>query len=692
MKKWKAGALCLAFAMALTVGTSVAVGTAFAQTASPQALAENEGDKLSVAALERSYEEILKSDAVYYGEEAGKSGGGGALLWSEQDIDPDFNSVMISLDYTSKSPTKNNGYGFRFTLRDRTTGELKHVTTIRLKFRVTIVQYDRNVTLGGGNVQAKFYADDYFKEVGESDGKKLVNTLASYVNTDEYDTLLTTADNQNVKDKENNDNNGKNIISTDLLAAYGTAVAGVETTTTNIALRKVTKEGGTEQFRYYENGQYIFAVEFKDEVIGYAPNLSNPSDENFIFEKDSYDVQLGNDSYEYIAELDKRPEATGVQLEVGETVAYYYYDLKYFYNGTHYPMISFSYKDQSGPAVCASRYGERVALESLGRYNQITNKEANKNVYLKQDGTERIFTVNGTTNGNNLRSGSEFGTAVGGTSNHSDGTLEKKNHITFKITREANTTYDQVEYAVYKLEESIGNDKVPQTYYEIGEVGFPVSEIDAGGVHIYGRMVNAWKGCVTYAERPATLQTALDALKGDTEKPTEVEFSEHYADTTGSSVRFITATQGLRFKATIAKETLEGYKAIYGADKVSFGVKLVRASDNAYAYIEAVNKTPTATGGYTFNGVVSNIAKEHYATQYTPYVYIKYTDGTGDHYVLTAAGAAKSIREVAQAMLDDHKTEKDDTYKYEVTIGGQTVWSRYTQFQITVLEKYTATD
>ena len=180
-------------------------------------------------------------------------------------------------------------------------------------------------------------------------------------------------------------------------------------------------------------------------------------------------------------------------------------------------------------------------------------------------------------------------------------------------------------------------------------------------------------------------------MKGDTEKPTEVEFSKHYASTTGSSVRFITATQGLRFKATIAKETLEGYKAIYGADKVSFGVKLVRKSDNAYAYIEAANKTETATG-YTFNGVVSNIAKEHYATQYTPYVYIKYTDGESqDHYVLTAAGEAKSICEVAQEMLDDHKTEKDDTYKYEVTIGGQTVWSRYTQFQIAVLEKYTAT-
>lgn len=659
MKHKKLGAVALSFAAALAIAVPATVGAVYAAETTQSALLANESNDLDLTALESYYENILASNAVRYGTVAGSNTGSGACLWSESDINPNYDNVTVSYTYTTKAPkTGCYGFGFRFTLAGN-----KHVTLVRMKNRMPIVQYDNDASVG--RVNAKFFADGYYATVG---GDKAGNKLGNFVNTDEYTQIALTS--------EVNDRNGKDIILG--LPSVALNNTGLSTVSVTVTLRKITEDDGAGNkvvsWRYYENNEYFFTIQFEDEVTAYAPNLVNPSASHL--ETSNYVVKLNDPYTDYDKAMDANAALKKTTLAVGETVEYCF---RRQIDTTCMPSLSFSYGDVEGEGVGVFRFAKRIHLNPM---TKIQVKGGEKQIYVKSLHTwgdnkaEDLCRADGVYTITNVDGSWDIA------QNYGVKDQWEYAELVYKVERLANETIDGTEYAMYRYSEGY-TDKNGIAIYEYAKLGFP----DAEGADIYGY---CW---MTGApDRIITIKSdKLETMKNDAtlnpDNPTVDAFTENYAKTTDSSVRYMADSQGLRFCANVSKDLVSAYREMYGADKVSFGVKLVRA-DGAYAYIEAVNRTESGDG-YIFNGVVTDIARAHYKVKYTPYVYVKYTDSqNAEHYVLTGAGVAKSISEVCAAALEDVSDVKTDVYLYQVTIGGKTVYSRYTQSKIAVMQKY----
>ncbi len=650
MKHKKTGALFLSVAAAVAIAVPATVGAVYAAETIDRSFRGESGD-LDLTALESYYENILASSAVRYGTVAGANTGGGACLWSESDINPDYGNVTVSYTYTTTAPkTGCYGFGFRFTL----AGD-RHVALVRMKNRMPVVQYDRDLSVG--RVNAKFYADEYYSAVG---GENAGDKLGSFVNTDEYTQIAVPTD--------VNDRNGYDILKGIPSVALGDTA--LKTVSVSVMLRKITDENGVVSYRYYENGDYFFTVQFEDEVVAYAPNAVNPTASHI--QLSDFEVKLNDPYTEFDQMTDANAAHKKASLEVGETVEY---SFRKQIDSTCHPTVCFSYGEDGG-GVAVLRYAKRIHLNPMSK-RQIKGGE--KSIYVKSlhtwgdnnavdlcraDGVYTITNIDGSWDiAQNYGVKDQWQYA----------------ELVYKVERLANETIEGTEYAMYIFSEGYDG-----AMYDYAKLGFPVAD----GVELYGY---CW--LTGTPDRIVTIKSAkLDDMKNDAalnpENPTTDGFSDKYAQTGGSSVRYAADSQGLRFSAAIGKDLVKAYASRYGENNVSFGVKLVRADDGAYAYIDAVNYTEREDV-YTFNGVVTDIPASRYAVRYTPYVYVKYTGADNvSQYILTAAGEAKSISEVCAAALADVSAVKTDFYLYSVTIGGQTVYSPYTQSKIDVMQQY----
>ena len=658
MKKRMWGTIALSFAVAGAVVVPTTIGIVHAATNSSL----EDGFPTTVAELEGYYENLLpdlisgnaagavRGSDVYGSIDAndtvtnnGASRQTGKIYWNEYDINPCYDNVTLSYTYKSTKAAGakgtaigSAGFGFRFTIDG-----IKHVSLLRHQRTLFIAQYD---TESVGNVNVKLNVDDYFRETGgQTPGTKYnVNN----VNTDKFVQVLSS---------NNGASNGSGIFGNDnqtaasnqglpaITAVNGTAAASDKVTVeVPLTLRKVTDEDGTVTFRYYEQGNYILSLQFEGEVTAYAPNLVNP-DADHLSAHD-FKVTLNDPYTEYDKVVDAAASNGKVFLNVGDSVEYSFVRRV---QSSPVPMISLVW-GESGGGVVINRFATRLHLDALTAWST-RNQSLSKIIYMDNSSQTDVSKLQARyrTAGfvdivcNSSSDAGDFATASSGykavASNSTAMTMD------FRIERVPNEILDKdgtnVECAVYELY-AADNAKSADDLDLLTRFGIPVSEFAPGetGVTFYGWQVNT-------TSPDLVAKTKLSSWSNLADEERDGDETIEWESWTDSTVRFTADTRGLRFSVSVAKDLITLYKAYYG--NVEFGIKLARG-DGKSALIPAVNYTEEG-GRYYFNGVVANIAPEHYATQYEPYLYIKFGDGK---MVTSSAGTAKSIREVAQEMLD----------------------------------------
>lgn len=120
---------------------------------------------------------------------------------------------------------------------------------------------------------------------------------------------------------------------------------------------------------------------------------------------------------------------------------------------------------------------------------------------------------------------------------------------------------------------------------------------------------------------------------------------------------------------------------------------MVRASDNAEAWIEAVNYTEDFDRGiYAFNGVVANIKQENFGVEYSASIYFRFTAEGQTVTLLSEVKAKTSISAAADGLLAQIeaglKSEAGEDCPYEISVNGKTGYSNYTQYEADVIAKY----
>lgn len=677
MTKTKLGALLLSVASVCAIATT-SIGTArFGAVAEENTVgvtetqmtdenkvtstAEQTYDQIEIAALEKYYSEQIASDEMMGAVFAGSVQNG----WKGQTINPAFDDVTISYDYTrlTYNTDSNVPFGFRIALGD------KCMVIWRWTERISMVRID------GGNepLNVKVYVDDYYKNAAKTVsgvngaaanvlGTKDVNGNATdevYVNTGEYYNLPVQAYINDDGTSILNDQSLFNVV-------HGSATFSVSDPWT-ISFRKITKEDGTVVFRYYENGNYVLELQFEDEVTGYAPNSYNYSQATNKF--DNFQVKLGDKYTEADAAQDKLTGSRSTQLDVGEE---FDATFKNIWGGAaNYAGwwgFTFTFGDSHvGKGILLARFTTRIALKVKDQAVRSEKDTASQNVYVRAQLSGNAFTNNAV---NTVNGGEEKNFA----NNYGVTDMKVTNYtVDYRIVRLPNETIDDQLFQFYSLYET----QVGQSERYVGDVGIPVENEEQ---EITITATPTIRSGVPVIIKNLTTTKLDNLFEGKEPAETTADFDETYAETLdGASVRFTLGSTGLRFTATVSEELIEAMKGYY--TDVTFGVKLVRA-DGAFAYIEAKNYT-LANGVYTFNGVVANIKAENYDKDYTPYAYVRYVDAEGATQILeTLAGEAANIKAVAQAVLADVTNAKDETHIYAVSIDGTTVYSAYTQAQI----------
>lgn len=673
--KWGALALSLASVCAIAATSAGAYYGAFADSGDPvteigQTVEATENktkyDQIEVAALEQYYTERIASPEMMSAVTGLTVQDG----WKGQTINPDFDDVTISYDYTKLSYNEtisNIPYGFRIVLGD------KCMVIARWTSRVVMMRIDGS----DGTLNVKADVDDFYKQAPNTTDSQAnylgkthvngVNTSEVYVNTGEY---------YNLPKAVSGLDDGSNILSGGLPTVHNSA------TTSNpkwsVSLRKITDENGAVTFRYYEDGNYIFTLQFEDEVTGYAPNSYNY--DNGYDRYDNFNVTLGDKYTEYDAAQDSLTGSHGARLNVGEE-----FDVSFiqrYKSSAGWYELTFTDGDSvSGAGITLLRFMTRIALSAKREVHNRAGAAA-QNIYIDAKASGGIYT-----NGAAVYTAKSAADSDNLANNYGVTDMKACGYrASYRIVRLEDKIIETQRYQVFSLYETQLAPTAQAERY-IADIGMPVeneqSVITVGAITNSAGFTSGINAMTTSANR-ALLEAKAPAA-------TTADFTDSYAETLeGASVRFSLGSTGLRFCATANEELIAAMQGYYGAENVTFGVKLVRG-DGAFAYIEAKNYT-LANGVYTFNGVVSNIKAEHYDTNYTPYVYVRYTDKQGEVKVIeTQAGEAKNIKAVAQAILADVTAAADATHIYAVSVDGTTtVYSPYTQAQIDIAKGFAA--
>ena len=646
------------------------------------------GDDFDVAVLEKYYEEKISSPEMmtetFFATTFQLKTPLNEHTYQDISINPAFDNVTISFDFT-RLKVRNYTFGFRFIVKDE-AGNYMSMSTVRQTARMEMRRTDGNED---GELKVKVYTDEFYTHADNARGAT-ANVLGTNVGTTdgsvEAKTItVTTAGNINTLAKSMFNVVGYFDGSRD----NDTAI--LNPTAWRLALRKVTLDDGTVRFRYYECGSYQYEIEFDKslEVVGYAPESSMHSDDHCKF--DNFKVTLGETfTEEEEKELNTPYQARAQKLKENEELSVtYVHFVQQNPSGTYaygYPAVRFNLGEKiTNDGVMLRRFQARLSLSEKKEQSGVEGSGTTQ-AYLKGQNANFKYPASKIVNGSiytiyNKDTSGSSDVATGLTAMYSSDVAENL-HLTYRIQRLANIYIDasgnvaegadgNTEYQVYAIYEN-------GTY--LYDMGFPVTQT----ITITCSTENM--NSISYIKSLTTPSTVKDIEKDA--RPEGTELTAPYADIVeGASVRFSADTQGLRFRASLDETFLKAMRAYYGEENVTFGIKLERG-DGAVAYIEAKNYS-LRDGKYTFNGVVANISPDHYDMDYTPYIYVRYVDLEDEpQTIITKAGEAANIKSVAEAMLADVTTEADETHVYEVTIGGETKYSPYTQAQIDVAKKY----
>lgn len=678
MIKKRLGALVLTLALGGAVAVPATIGLVQAANARSAASLAEEFPQ-DIAALEESYEALLPTlrtsdpekgavrGADTYGALSnGDVGVAAAHYWNKNDIDPDFDNVTISYKYASTKATSigSYGFGFRFSLGN------KHVAILRFQRSLTIVQFDKT----GEPVNVKISADPYFSTT--------INVLGSAVNTGKYETVAvaSTASDagngtqifgkaySNAKPAENKNfelSGGMPALTAGVgvYGASGSTNVCMKDDTISVVhtLRKVT-EGDTVSYRFYEDGNYYCSFEFEEGVTGFAPHLANPDKDHLVTSE--YEVKLGDPYTEYDREVDASSATKSAFLEVGDSVTYTFTRRAQSNPG---PAISFAYGDNAWTGMVVLRFSQRLHLTAW------TNgaKSGTRTFYVQSNPEKQNFSTSKAAGDyDNFPDGSVItiksdddgkqdiaqnhtsNRIASATADASGNAGYESDRLTYRIVRLPNETHDGTEFAMYAFYENDEGFRSNNGELYLSKLGFPLNEITngKGGVTVHARLNSATTP--DYLLTMTSSKMEADAANPEKNPERDLDGEVNFEEWNASSVRYTVDSQGLRFTATLSKDLVSFYEANY--TNVEFGIKLVRdegGADEASAFIRAINRTEEG-GKYLFNGVVTNIPASRYTTKYTPYVYLKFTDGSNvEHVILTEKGTAKSIREVAEEML-----------------------------------------
>lgn len=554
-------------------------------------------------------------------------------------IDPNSGNVRLSYVYTRDTSAKTTWYGFQF--------DADGTTTVLARFTSRLVLYTM-----GGSASVKISAPAYFENANNGNsGTK--NLLGADVNTGGFIDVQT-------------EKNGDTETLSTIIASggmYDTMFCGEPVT---IALRKITQADGTVVWNYYESGAYLCTLQFENEVEGFGAWFSNAKD--FPFMSD-FAVDLDYEYTESDAKTDAAAAYEGTAMEVGSELGFVHESIDTG-NGVSYPGFEFTYGDN---AVTVRRFSKRVAY--VLNKNKVSG-DASTNIWIrtKNAGTatpypEGAVVACTTADSNNL------------CNNHVATALATPGYtLTYKCAMTEETVeIEGKAYPVYAVYEKENGGE----FVHLFDIAFPTDET----VKVAPYMFNMTS---TKSRKADFFYSGYAGETTEADRDGKVDFS-NFAAAGGASVRYDVGSEGLRFSAEISWDLVDAYDSLY--EDVTFGVKLVRASDNAEAWIEAVNYTEDFDRGiYAFNGVVANIKQENYGVEYSASIYFRFTAEGQTVTLLSEVKAKTSISAAADGLLAQIeaglKSEAGEDCPYEISVNGKTGYSDYTQYEADVIAKY----
>lgn len=570
-----------------------------------------------------------------------------ALAEDGELIDPSSDNVRLSYVYTRDTEAKSTWYGFQF--------DVDGTAVILARFTSRLTLYTM-----GGTASVKISAPEYYENANNGNsGTK--NLLGEDVNTGEF------FDVQPEKDAAGTETLSHIFISGGM---YDTMFCGEPVT---VALRKITQEDGSVVWKYYESGTYLCTLQFENEAEGFGAWFSNAQEYPYMSD---FAVELDYEYTESDAKTDAAASYEGTAMEVGSELGFVHTSLDTG-SGVSYPGFEFTYGEN---AVTVRRFSKRVAY--MVNKNKTT---ASTPIWLRT-----------------VTPGSATAYADGAvvTCDTSEPNASN-NHVTTALATPGYT----LTYKCVMTEETVtirtGDEAAPETWENCPVYAIYERENDGEFVHLFDLAFPTdetvqvapfmFNMTSTKSRKSDFFYSGYAGETTDADRSGKLDLTS-FAAAEGSSVRYDVGSEGLRFSAEISWDLVDAYESEF--ENVTFGIKLVRMSDNAEAWIEAVNFTDDFDNGvYTFNGVVANLNEENYNVEYAASIYFRYTAADGQTVtLLTAVKAQTSIASVAEGLLDEIEaglqSEASESSPYEISVNGKSGYSSYTQYEADVIAKY----
>ena len=179
----------------------------------------------------------------------------------------------------------------------------------------------------------------------------------------------------------------------------------------------------------------------------------------------------------------------------------------------------------------------------------------------------------------------------------------------------------------------------------------------------------------------------------------------------GASVRMSDPT-GIRFTGTVDRSYYDRLVKDYGKDNVKMGILITPTEylDNVdeftkealdawnvektkYLEIDANAILTDGNATYRINCAMVNIKTENVLREFSARLYVKITNDGKTEYLYSGfskTSNSRSIAYVASAALSDVRDEADSSYKYPVTVNGETKYSPYDADNRTILESFSS--
>ena len=557
-------------------------------------------------------------------------------------INPASDNIYFSYVYT-RAEEKSTWYGFQFNV-DSTT-------VILARFTSRLVMHTKS-----GTASAKISAPEYFASANNGNSG-IKNLLGSDVNSGEFIDVRTE------KGAE-----GEETLSTIIAngGMYDTVVCSEPVT---VALRKVTRQDNSVVWKYYEDGAYICTIQFENEVKGFSAWFSNAKDYPYMSD---FAVKLNYDYNESDVKTDAVASYEGTVMEPNSSIGFTHRSLDTG-NGVSYPGFEFTYGEN---AVTIRRFSKRVA------YVINKNKMADGSsvdIWLRTvtPGTATAYpdgaVVACSTSDQNNASNTHVSTAL----------ATPGYNLTYKCVMTSETVeIEGKTYPIYSIYEKENDGEFIQLF----DIAFPTDEEVKVAPYMFNMTSTKSKKCDFF-------YTGYQGEITDADRDTTVDLSDFVASDE-ISVRYAVGSEGLRFSAEISWDLVDAYDRSY--NDVEFGMKLVRNSDGAEAWVQAVNYTEDFDSGiYIFNGVVANLKQENYGVEYSAYIYFRYTAESGETITLLSEEKARTSISVAATEIITQieaqlQTETSEQYPSAITVNGKTGYSDYTQYEVDVISKYLA--